>query len=290
MNPEAALACVRFAHDAGLTLLWGSLGFTTAIDPGVRQPITRSLRIATSSSVGLVLVTTAMALPLQAAMITDVWSSVFDGTTLLLVAETHGGQVMAVQCATALLLAACYLAECARTTVILAGVMLCELAAVGHSSEGVGYEGVLRAAIEMVHVLSATAWLGALVPFILLVRMVSDEDLKRSSLAGLRRFSYWGHVAVALVVTTGIANTWFTVGGILRNLSSSYDLKLLSKIAAVSMMAAIAIFNRYVLVPVLRKPNAQSAKNLLLAGCVAEIVLGIVALGLVASFGLEDPS
>jgi putative copper resistance protein D len=105
----------------------------------------------------------------------------------------------------------------------------------------------------------------------------------------MRRFSTAGHVAVALVLTSGIVNLWLTVGRLPIHFSSPYDQKLYLKILAVGLMTAIAIVNRYAFVPMIRR-DGSFARSLLTYGCAAELVLGAAALGLVASFGLQDPA
>ena len=137
----------------------------------------------------------------------------------------------------------------------------------------------------IVHVLSGTAWLGVLVPFIHLLRLSSVLDLRTAALESLKRFSLAGHVAVALVLVSGLLNVSLVHGRIWPDLSSTYDQELL---LAVGLMVILAIVNRYVFVPMFGR-NAARARTCLLYGSLTEIFLGFVALGLVASFGLQDP-
>jgi len=54
-------------------------------------------------------------------------------------------------------------------------------------------------------------------------------------------------------------------------------------------MTCRALANRYLIVPLCQNyPDAS--KHLLVAGSMLEICLGLLAFGIVASFGLDDPT
>nr|WP_246703112.1 copper homeostasis membrane protein CopD [Rhizobium sp. SG741] len=290
MTPESAVTCLRFLHDGALCLLWGGLGFACFLaGRTLVTPLVRLLETAVSVAVGVVVATSVSALPVQTADITGHWASVYDVSTLHLVAETAVGEALALQVATAIMLLLANLLRAYRTSVLIAGLMLCELALSGHAAEDSGLGGVAHQAVDAVHVLSGCAWLGGLIPFMLILRMAAISELRSVSIKAMRRFSTAGHVAVGLVLISGIVNLWFTVGRLPIHFSSPYDQKLCLKILAVGLMTAIAIVNRYAFVPMIRR-DGSFARSLLACGCAAELVLGAAALGLVASFGLKDPA
>ncbi|ENN86842.1 Putative transmembrane copper resistance protein [Rhizobium freirei PRF 81] len=290
MTPEQSLAICRFLNDGSLTFLWGALGLSALADPAVRNQLSARLQIAVPIAVGLVSVSAIASIPLQAALITDQWRSAVDPDALSLVSETRVGEALTARLVTSMVLLAAYVAKANRVIPVIAGVMLTELACVGHAVEGSILEGLLRQAIDAIHVLSATAWLGGLVAFILLLQMAKSHELKKAAVAAMALFSRLGHVAVALVIVSGVVNTWLIVGKVPTDLSSPYEVKLLCKTAAVAAMIVLAILNRYVLVPALRSRRSDLPCRLLVLASVGEIVLGLIALALVASFGLEDPA
>ncbi len=98
-----------------------------------------------------------------------------------------------------------------------------------------------------------------------------------------------GHIAVALVLLSGTANTLLVVGHLPTDWRSPYQAKLLLKIGLVAIMTLTAIVNRYVFVPLLQGKNGW-AESALQAGAIFELLLGTGVIGLVASFGTEDPS
>jgi len=289
MTPESAMAANRFLHDSSLGLLWGGLGYASFV---AKRPLAGTLvqRLdpMVSFCVVVVVVTTASGFLISAANATGVWSSVFDPETLHLMAETEVGPAFAIQAATAVALVVSTLLKAYRTSVVVTGLMLGELALRGHATEGSGLASLSHQGTDIVHVLSGTAWLGALVPFIHLLRLSSVLDLRTAALESLKRFSLAGHVAVALVLVSGLFNTWLVHGRIWPDLSSRYDQELLLKVLAVGLMVILAIVNRYFFVPMFGT-NAARARTCLLYGSLTEIFLGLVALGLLASFGLQDP-
>lgn len=290
MTPENAMVLSRFFHDGPLSFVWGGLGYAGYIaGPDLGQPLIRRLSTLIRISVGITVLSSAAAFPIQTANITSHWASAWDPGTLHLVAETSVGQTLAAQFATSVGLVVAALVRARKATAAIAGLMLCELALSGHAAEGTGLAGLAHQFIDCIHVLTGCAWLGALIPFILVLRMSVIPELRQASVSAMKRFSIWGHGTVAFVLITGVANVWMTLGRLPFCASSPYDQKLLLKLLAVGLMTSIAIVNRYALVSMSRK-HGSPARSLMIYGSIAEIVLGAIAIGLVASFGLEDPA
>jgi copper resistance protein D len=83
-------------------------------------------------------------------------------------------------------------------------------------------------------------------------------------------------------------NTSLIVGGWPDDLASPYQLLLNAKIVLVIAMACLAVTNRYVFVPRLRRQPEHAVANIR-NGTFAELVLGAGVLVLVAVFGIMDP-
>jgi putative copper resistance protein D len=116
-----------------------------------------------------------------------------------------------------------------------------------------------------------------------------DPTLCADAKIALRRFSSAGHIAVSLVVITGIVDTALILGHLPDDLASPYQLLLDAKIVLVIAMASLAVINRYVFVPRLRRQPECAVANIR-NGTFAELALGAGVLALVAIFGLMDPS
>lgn len=182
-------------------------------------------------------------------------AATFVSTAATILFETDFGPVWLVRLAVALLLvfvAASRLPPVA--TLALATVVLASQAWVGHSATG----GPIHRTMQIVHLLSAGAWLGGLLPLAQVVRQIAQERASdRHAQRILLRFSAMGMVSVGLIIVTGVFNTWFVIGRI-PNFSEEYDDILLLKIALVLGMVAVAIFNRLRLLPQLANANPRS--------------------------------
>ena len=95
--------------------------------------------------------------------------------------------------------------------------------------------GLLHRGSDMVHLLAAGFWLGALPPLSRSLRLARDPALRELALVALRRFSGLGHLAVVATLITGVANALLilTHG---RLTGSAYWLMLGAKIVLVLIM------------------------------------------------------
>ena len=152
-----------------------------------------------------------------------------------------------------------------------------------------GWLGVGHRVNDAVHVLCGGAWLGALVPFFVILRNLGASEDRREAGLALMRFSTAGHVIVVLVVASGVINIMLTLGRWPTDWSSPYQVMLASKIAVVALMVALATVNRYAFVPWLAR-NRLGGLRAIKLGTVTEIVLGLAVLALVSVFGILDPT
>ena len=150
-----------------------------------------------------------------------------------------------------------------------------------------GLQGLIHQANDALHLLSAGAWLGALVPLAVILLRAHTGPLPPDSSTALRRFSVTGHLAVATVLATGATNMVFVLGWP-SQWTTPYQSLLAAKIALVLTMVGLAVINRYVFVPALKR-DPERAMRSLLCGTLAEITLGTVVVFLVAVFGTLDP-
>ena len=103
----------------------------------------------------------------------------------------------------------------------------------------------------------------------------------------LRRFSGLGHLAVAVVLGSGISNTWFILRGATPDPSSLYQQMLGAKILIALTMVGLAIVNCYVLVPGI--PDNGPGACQLGKGTVAEMMLSAAVVGIVSVLGTLPP-
>lgn len=293
IDPDTALAVCRFLHDASLMLLWGTSAYLCFMVPKALADRVWHMFAGASIVAALVaVIATLMSLPLAAAGIGNGWSDAIDAGTLHAVLfETTVGQAWFAQAAAALILLLALLLPGHprhRGIALGSGLGLAALVLTGHASMHEGSLRMAHRANDMLHVLAGGGWLGALVPLIPILRLLSQPGYRVEALLALRRFSTAGHIAVALVIVSGVVNTMLVLKHLPTDWSSPYQALLGLKIALVAGMSLLAIVNRYVLVPRIGHNQAR-ALNAIRLGSIAEIVLGIVVIALVAVFGMLEP-
>jgi copper resistance protein D len=291
---QSALEACRFVHNASLMFLWGASAFLCVL---VRRPLTEiiwsRLGWAPLFAVVLAVATSMVLLPLEAGAIGDGWPSAIDpGTLHDVLFDSTVGWAWQMQAIAAVILAGSFITP-QRTRIAAvasaAALSLASLALTGHASMHQGWLGLLHRLNDVVHLLAAGAWLGALAALLPILVLLDGDDHLADAQAALRRFSNAGHAAVGLVIVSGIINTFLVLERLPADWSSPYQLMLAAKIAVVLAMVGLAVGNRYVLVPRIGK-SPERAISAIKFGTMAEIALGLVAVVLVAVFGLLEPA
>src|SRR5215210_7134634 len=131
-----------------------------------------------------------------------------------------------------------------RYPALIAALSLMLLACEGWSGHAAAW-GPAGSITMVAHVVSASAWIGGLVP---LGRFVRAAQQHRYSITDaqivLLRFSHLGMAAVGLIAVTGAVNT-LRMLGTAPDPTSAYGRVLLVKIALFGCMLLLAIANRY---------------------------------------------
>jgi len=178
--------------------------------------------------------------------------------------------------------------------VILAAAFVGSLAWAGHAIDGQGAEGVIHPIADILHLIAAAAWVGALVPLALLLTMTGqDADALAVARTATLRFSTLGVVSVATILLTGIVNAWYLSGSIDALTETKYGHLLLIKIALFFVMAGVATFNRLRLTPKLvENPDlavAHNARRQLSRNAAVEAAMGAAIITIVAALGTLPP-
>lgn len=288
---DGALFLCRFSFDAAALFLWGSSAYLgTLVPDDLRLDIWSRLNGLRRAAIAALVLSTLASLPVRTALIAG-WESALDAEILSAVAiGTNLGAAWVIQfAAVTLLIMASHLPvrHCIAATAMLSAALLASLSVSGHAAMNPGWTGRFHQANDIVHLLASGAWLGALPPVLLILSRLREGQSPRQAALALLRFSTAGHVTVALVVLSGVANTLFVLGGLPTDPAIAYQRLLLIKVGLVAAMIAIAIVNRYVLVP--RMHVARGAGRAIAILTWAEIFLGAAVIALVAWFGSTDP-
>lgn len=281
---SAGAAALLFGASAMLAL-GGSPRLSTAAEAALRPAL---LRIA---AVGLV--ATLCLLPLQAASIAGDWRAMLDGDMLDTVTlQTRYGQawVLRALCAAAVLGVALGLRP-GRPSWLAgpAAVALAPLAFSGHAAMHAGGWGLAHALNDYLHVLAAAFWLGSLPVFLSWLAAWQRPQARADATRALLRFSAWGHVAVGVLLLSGIANALLILGPRLPAPGAAYVGVLLLKVALAVAMTGLALTNRYRWIPRIRRRPDQALHAIRRNTC-WELALGAMVLISVGVLGLMSPS
>ena len=255
---------------------------TQALSPAIQRLTLIASVVALLTAIGW--------LSLESASMADDWSAAVDpGTIGAVLTDTAFGHAWAAHLVLAAALVAVVFGPRAQWApeTIASGALLASLGLVGHAAMQTGAEGVLHRANHAVHLLTAGAWIGALVPFAMCLGAYRRADLRREAVVAMTRFSFCGHFIVAAIVLTGAVNIALTSGRPPIPPDTPYRALLDVKMVVVMIMILSAVFNRYVLAPRL-KLDAWALPALRLT-CAAEVALGCAAVALVSVFALFDP-
>ena len=289
-----ALVTCRFLHDAAGMFLFGAFGFLwTCVPAELAAGWSKRLRGAAMMAAVLAVLSALILLPVHTAIIGDGWSdAVAPGMLWTVVWRTSIGHAwLADMAASILLLGAVYCSDARRpaAVTVTAGLLMFSVVLTGHAMMHEGWLGYSQQANDLLHVLAAGAWVGALVPLFGIMREFDDGPETGSRLVALERFSTAGRLAVVVILATGLVNTLLIVGRLPTDWSSPYQLLLAIKIVVVLVMVALAARNRLVLTPRLRH-GQPGASALMRSAILGEVLLGVCAIALVSVFGTLDPS
>lgn len=177
------------------------------------------------------------------------------------------------------------------------GVAVATLAWSGHGAGGEGMPGFVHLGGDILHLLAASTWLGALAVLLALVlpgAQVTHERVETAH-AALAGFGRTGTIAIALIVLTGVANAAFTVdAAALPTLgTSTYGRLLFVKLFLFAAMLGCATLNRYGLTPALQASIERGELRPSLSGLrrsiAVETSLAFGVLALVSWLGMLEP-
>lgn len=297
MNDWAAIA-LRFGSYLDLMLLFG-LAVYPLHAAGSAPVSRRRTGLAMLAGLGLVLSTAGFAL--MTAEMAGVMIADLDRETLrFVVLETAPGSAFLGRTAALVAATALALAGLGRPSEWLltaaAAAALATLAWTGHAAVTEGLWGTLHRLSDIVHLLAAAAWVGALAMLLKAVTApIADDEAVADARQSLARFAIAGSVLVALVVVTGFVNGWMIVGpaGLPLLPDTPYGWLLIAKLLLFTAMLALAAANRWQLTPRLTAMQAAGDTALAVRALRVSIALeagaAILILALVAWLGTLAP-
>lgn len=303
------LILARALHLLATILLTGAVVFRVLVaEPalgGTGESLLARLRFVlrrlVAVNLGIAVASGAAWLALLVASLGEASVAEFGERAWIFLTQTQFGITAQLRLALALLLAAALLRdwhEAAALRAIVLGASAAfagTLAWSGHGGATPGEAGLIHGAADALHLIAAAAWLGGLVPLVLLLRWtLRAGQIRPAALTEvLRRFSNLGVLAVATLLASGAVNTIFSVGSLDALVASAYGRMLLLKIALFAAMAALAAINRLTWMPDLAAATSDTAARPIArihANALGEIALGIVVVILVGWLGTMAPA
>ena len=169
----------------------------------------------------------------------------------------------------------------------------------GHAAADDGQAGWTHLASDVLHLISASVWLGALAVLSILVLgsgKAATHEARLTVHNALKGFSGIGSGVVTVLLATGLVNSWFLVGPshMAQITHSPYGLALLAKVALFAAMLGMAASNRFHLVPRLGDTlgaavSASDPLQALRLNLLAETLAGILVLVVVSLLGAFEP-
>ncbi|CAI0822435.1 Inner membrane protein YebZ [Serratia proteamaculans] len=292
MSLATLFVLCRFVHFAAVMLMFGSSLFTALLSPQRLSPyLTRDVRPLLVSCTWLAGLSAVALLAIQAGQMGDGWADTWQLDVWWAVLGTTFGEVWRWHLGISLLaLLSLWLAEPRRTQLLalLSTLLLVSMAFIGHAAMHEGALGALHRVNHALHLLAAGYWFGSLLPLLVCLRYLAQPQSRSDAVTTLIRFSRWGHLAVALVVLTGVINSLIILGSWPLDVDSPYQRLLLFKTALVALMVMVALANRYAIVPAVSSMPQLAQRGLVLA-CWIEVGLGAGVLLLVSLFATYAP-
>lgn len=179
---------------------------------------------------------------------------------------------------------------------VCGAIALATLAWTGHGAMDEGPRRYLHFTSDIVHILGAGGWLGALAAFALLLRSnrLTGELQVRLLARTLTGFESAGALIVVTLTITGVVNYLLIIGPTFETLTTStYGALLSLKVFLFAGMLVFAALNRFHLSPLLERSIQTGAYtvaiNALRRSMILELSAAVIIVSLVAWLGTLSP-
>ncbi|MBP6121391.1 MULTISPECIES: copper homeostasis membrane protein CopD [Providencia] len=297
MSLEAFYTLIRFIHFIAAMLMCGMSIFAAMLTYGqFSYLLGRYLNKGIIFSAVITAITTFAWMFAQAGLMGDGWADALDWNIWQGVFGTSFGRVWRWELLCSVILLSVIFIRRMKVRLhlilILSIVLLGLHALIGHAAMYDGFAGTLHRLNQFIHLISAAYWFGGLWPFLICIQFLRNRKelvtgMDKQIFKTMTQFSRIGHVAVSLVVITGIVSSvtllpnWPFVYSY-----SEYQSWLWLKIILVLTMVLLALINRYIVVPSLKR---KGRINYLIINSWVELLLGTMAVLAVAIFATYQP-
>ncbi len=171
-----------------------------------------------------------------------------------------------------------------------AGCLLCGLATAlqaGHGHAAAMASGFsLLLASGVLHLLAAGAWLGGLVPLLLVVAVASPKEGAMAA----RWFTPLGKLCLVVIAATALVQGWVLVASLPGLVGTGYGWMVLVKAALLGVLFAFAVANRYRFAPALLRDDPASARRVLVRSIGVQTGFGVAVVAAAAVLSSLAPA
>ncbi|WON78026.1 copper homeostasis membrane protein CopD [Serratia sp. UGAL515B_01] len=278
-------------HFLALAVVFSALFFTRILASSTyAQHFSLSTRGYLHAGNITVLVSAIFVLAAQVGLMGNGWPDIIEPNVWLAVLGTSFGQAWQWQILLAIISCVFLGPLTDKHNYILLALITGQLAGLAFIGHALMHEGALGVALKLsqtIHLFSVSYWVGGLVMLLKVMKDSTKEGMREDALLCIIRFSRYGHLAVALVICSGLANTIFIRGWSMHGFSP-YTQLLTVKIMLVFIMVMLALINRYWLVPRF-KISGRNALKKFIRLTYSEIVLSLLIICLVSVFSTLNP-
>jgi putative copper export protein len=281
-------AVISALHFASLMTAFGASAFCVLL-PGIVLPGGMRLGTEIRIAAGVALLTAIVLLMLSTANMTDTPAAAVDPAELWnVVANTFYGHVFIGRLALLVTLIGLLIWRGpSMLSAITAGAALALLGLVSHAATMGELSSLsVRAACDGLHLLAAGFWVGSLVVLVHEVLTTPQDNARLIVL--LRRFSRFATIAVGVLVIAGAFNGLFVLYMPGVEWSGSYLGWLAAKLVTAAILIALALTNRFGILPALVRGEREAAESIALT-VVTELSCAILVLIFVGFLGETAP-
>jgi putative copper export protein/mono/diheme cytochrome c family protein len=292
----ALQAILRGVHMAALLSLFGTLAFLVIVAPaamaeaGVEAAarLRRRLLVLAGISAATALLLGVAWLTVESALIADANGFAMTLHALPVVAlRTQFGQWLMLRLVLLILVVVALGSR--RWGVVgalaLAGMALAEQPLLGHAGAVGGSVGATLIVSEILHLVAAGAWLGALLPLLLTV----DALPTGAAAVACRGFTPVGLAAVVALAATAALQVSELMGGVPGLFGTGYGRTALVKLALFLLLLVLAAVNRLALTDRLADAGAVAARRAMRLSIAIETILGIAVVVTAAFLASHTP-
>lgn len=286
----AGYILLRFLHFTSLILLTGYASYRAILAPGeYAGQLWSHLKVGALWTAVIACLSAIAMFAVQTILMSGETDGIWQASVWYAVSGTRFGQAWLPVMLLALLSVLLVRFNGQRAgRLLLAGCVigLIFMATTGHAAMHDGVRGVAGQVSQAIHLSAAAFWCGGLLPLLCLMKQVSGHPDDKNALHTMMKFSRYGHWAVALTITSGTLNTLLIAGFPLHR--SAWLLWLLLKVSLVLLMVAIALFNRYWLVPRFSL-TPQLTRGRFIRLTQLELLISLVVIAVVSLFATLSP-